>query len=425
MNNRVFNKDHCTKSCLLKYISYYIGDEDALNFDLKREIMSHDKEKNSSSSRMNASANNISMTNHQLNVRPFQINENRTETASAWEKWLQNIERQFCYFRITEPEMKKDGLIIYSGQTIADLEHTLLDLAGDDEYSQLVKKLKKHFLPKKNKDFARFQFGNLKQNHGESLVRYYTRIREIAKKCNFSNESEGIRDHLIKTMANNVLHIKAIHKNWTLDQILEEAELDEETQIQAKEMEMKVNSEETIKQVQNYRQRQQQQQPLAHNYHAQRPSPNHENTTIPCDRCGFDCAHTQCPVIGCLCNACGKRNHYAKVCRPKSMERSLYDRRQRSFEGRDKRETKQLPFGERSPRDQEVVKYKNVKHVINSRDQSLSTESSTSSDNDFVNHLKIYKTSKETKKSASSCMVRINGHKTCRTGYRHRLENYG
>ena len=138
-------------------------------------------------------------------------------------------------------------------QIIADLEDTLIDATGDeageDAYAQLIIKLNKHFLPKKNKDFARFQFGNLKQNHGESLVRYYTGIREIAKKCSFSNESEAIPDHLIKTMTNNVVRIKAIRKNWTLDQVLEEAELDEETRTQAKEMEKKVNSDETIKRV--------------------------------------------------------------------------------------------------------------------------------------------------------------------------------
>ena len=190
------------------------------------------------------------MINCQLNVRPFQINENRTETASNWEKWLQNIERQFRYFGINDPEMKKDGLIIYGGQIIADLEETLLNItgeeAGQDAYAQLVNKLNKHFLPKKNKDFARFQFGNLKQSNGESLSRYYTRIREIAKKCSFSNESEAIRDHVIKTMTNNAVRIKAIRNNWTLDQILEEAEVDDETRAQAKEMEKKVHSDETI-----------------------------------------------------------------------------------------------------------------------------------------------------------------------------------
>ena len=89
------------------------------------------------------------MINRQLNVRPFQINESRTETASNWEKWLQNIEMPFRHFAINDPEKKKDGLIIYSGQIIADLEDTLLDLTGEetgkDAYAQLINKLNTTF----------------------------------------------------------------------------------------------------------------------------------------------------------------------------------------------------------------------------------------------------------------------------------------
>ena len=68
---------------------------------------------------------------------------------------------------------------------------------------------------------------------------------------------EATRDHIIKTMTNNVVGIKAIRKNWTLDQILEEAELDDEIRAQAKEMEKKIQSDETIKGVQNYRRQRQ------------------------------------------------------------------------------------------------------------------------------------------------------------------------
>ena len=50
---------------------------------------------------------NISVINHQLNVRPFQTMQNRTETVTRWEKWLKNIERQFHYFWITEPEIEE------------------------------------------------------------------------------------------------------------------------------------------------------------------------------------------------------------------------------------------------------------------------------------------------------------------------------
>ena len=76
---------------------------------------------------------------------------------------VQNVERQFRYFEITEPELEKDGLIIYGGKTLADLEQTLPEVlnegGGDNVYTKLVNKLNKHFPLKKNK---RFQFASLK-----------------------------------------------------------------------------------------------------------------------------------------------------------------------------------------------------------------------------------------------------------------------
>ena len=87
-------------------------------------------------------------------------NNDNNETALHWDKWKRNIERQFRFFRLEDPETKKDGLIIYSGQQIANLEDTLPDLPNDEGtnvYTQMIKKLDKHFLPRKNKDYARFQ----------------------------------------------------------------------------------------------------------------------------------------------------------------------------------------------------------------------------------------------------------------------------
>ena len=75
-------------------------------------------------------------------------------------------------------------------------------------------------------------------------------------------------------MTNNVVRIKAIRKNWTLDQIVEQAELDEETRTQAQEMEKKVNSDETIKRVQNYRR--QRQRPSSQIIREQSTSPTRE-----------------------------------------------------------------------------------------------------------------------------------------------------
>jgi hypothetical protein len=44
---------------------------------------------------------------------------------------------------------------------------------NEDTYAQLIRKLDKHFLPRKNKDYARFQFGNLSQQTYENMAQYY------------------------------------------------------------------------------------------------------------------------------------------------------------------------------------------------------------------------------------------------------------
>ena len=55
---------------------------------------------------------NITVTNRQLNITPFVIDRDPTNTANRWDKWKKDIERQFHFFGIQDPELKKDGLII-------------------------------------------------------------------------------------------------------------------------------------------------------------------------------------------------------------------------------------------------------------------------------------------------------------------------
>jgi len=40
------------------------------------------------------------------------------------------------------------------------------------------------------------------------MAKYHAGLREIAKKCEFTNEDEVIRDQLIKTMKNNCIQVK-------------------------------------------------------------------------------------------------------------------------------------------------------------------------------------------------------------------------
>lgn len=82
------------------------------------------------------------------------ISPESNDTSVCWDKWKKTIERQFRFFRLTDRQMKKDGLIIYRGPQIADLKDLLPDLTAlpsKDVYSPVIRKLNKTFLPGKKK----------------------------------------------------------------------------------------------------------------------------------------------------------------------------------------------------------------------------------------------------------------------------------
>ena len=81
---------------------------------------------------------------------------------------------------------------------------------------KFIQKLDKYFLPKKNKDYARFQLGNLQQQEDLSLANYFAQVQEIAKKYEYRDENDAIRDHLSKTTRNGRIPVKAIRQGWTL-----------------------------------------------------------------------------------------------------------------------------------------------------------------------------------------------------------------
>ena len=66
---------------------------------------------------------NITVTNRHLNITRIVIDCDPTNTANTWDKWRKGIERKFSFFGIHEPELKKDGLIIY-GATISPSSKT-------------------------------------------------------------------------------------------------------------------------------------------------------------------------------------------------------------------------------------------------------------------------------------------------------------
>ena len=93
-----------------------------------------------------------------LRTQPFAIPDEMNAVGKAWQEWLEGIEREFRFFKISEAVDKKDAMIIYGGNEIARLEKSLPDPETGDAYTKLRTKLNGHFTPKKNKHHARYLF---------------------------------------------------------------------------------------------------------------------------------------------------------------------------------------------------------------------------------------------------------------------------
>ena len=121
-----------------------------------------------------------------LRATPFIPGDDQINTGRAWDDWIEEIEREFRYFKITDPIDKKDALIFYGGKEIARLEKSLPNPTDAmNDYEKLRKKLNDYFTPKKNKQYARYLFLKMKPTHGETTVAY--------KCCSSERERQRVR----------------------------------------------------------------------------------------------------------------------------------------------------------------------------------------------------------------------------------------
>ena len=299
-----------------------------------------------------------------LRASPFIPGDDQITTGRAWDDWIEEIEREFRYFKITDPIDKKDALIIYGGKEIARLEKSLPNPTDAmNDYEKLRKKLNDYFTPKKNKQYARYLFLKMKPAHGETTVAYAARVREKGNECEFgTNCDDRILEHLIQTTHNRTLIQKAINKKWNLTQFLTEAAQMEDTSLQVSGMKIPED-------VKKLSRRPGECQPPRSRSGYQKKQ--------PCGYCGQVGTHPKgknCPAYGKKCSKCQRFNHFATVCRADTPRDSKKGQQHKPELGKSHNDKQQ-------------------RHIKRTTEES--PDSSTSSDDEFfcqaVRHLKQVK----------------------------------
>lgn len=232
-----------------------------------------------------------------------------------WEKWLRAFEIYLISEEINTSIRKRSKLLHLGGtqlQTVAfSLPGAVVENVADKEidiYKVLVEKLSAYFSPRQNSSFERHLFRNLCPSEGETFAKFVLRLRSQIQKCDFGatkSEIEEIclKDKIIDSWAGGNLKKKLLEKEYTLTQMIDVCQLDEEINKQSEIM--RANPEcETLKNLETEG--------------VNKISTNPINRSGECSRCGRK-GHfsnsSSCPAKNQKCTKCTRIGHFAIKCR--------------------------------------------------------------------------------------------------------------
>lgn len=173
---------------------------------------------------------------------PFSIEP--TDSASArWDRWVRRFDNFIVAKNVEEDTRKKAMLLHYAGESVFDLSESLNVLPADT-CDQTKVKLNAYFTPRRNVEYEVFTFRQAKQNTGETLDQFHTRLQHLAKNCAFDNKDKEIKSQIVQKCFLPKIRDKGLgDANITLEQLLTYGRTLEATMTQSKIM---GNTESTI-----------------------------------------------------------------------------------------------------------------------------------------------------------------------------------
>ena len=204
-----------------------------------------------------------------------------------------------------EEELKVKYLQIWSGEEGIELISTWqMTDAEKKSLDTYWTKFSAYVTPKSNFRISRFRLRSLKQQPQEAVDAFAKRIRMLVAECGYVNNDDHMIDALIYGTKLKSVQSKLLQKDATMtfDQALDVARLEEATQQQLLDL-----SETAV-------------------VHATKHQKRDDRKPKACGRCNKEHSaspRSKCPAYGTTCSKCGKRNHWAVVCRQETRTPQL------------------------------------------------------------------------------------------------------
>ena len=231
--------------------------------------------------------------------------------AENWRRWRQRFE---LYLTASGNDAKEEAtksaiLLHVAGPEALEVYNTFTWEAEADKkkVKKIMDKFESYCTPRKNVVWERHVFNCRSQQPGETIDQYATDLRCKAKTCEFGTLTDSlIRDRIIYGILSDKTRSRLLKEgaDLSLSKAIDMCRADEATVTQMKMLAGGSDQEKNLDM-----------QLLG------RDPRNQQSGTRQCGKCRLK--HTQqqrCPAIGVECRKCGRRNHYARVCRSNSQK---------------------------------------------------------------------------------------------------------
>ena len=118
-----------------------------------------------------------------------------------WKKYISRFKNLIIALDVKDKARQRALLLHYAGEDVNDIFETLPETdAGEEEdpLEKAINALTTYFEPKKNIAFEEYQFRQTKQNIGEPIMTYHTRLQQLAKTCEFADVDREIKSQIIQ-----------------------------------------------------------------------------------------------------------------------------------------------------------------------------------------------------------------------------------
>ena len=224
-----------------------------------------------------------------------------------------------------ESKQKAGWIGTWIGEQGREIYKTLAWADGEKEDPvKVLDKFAAYIRPRKNKRIARHRFKQRKQGATESFDHFLKDLRLLLLDCEYTDADDMLVDAIIAGVREKRVQERLLDKgeDLTLAKAIEIPQQFEMSQTQ-----MKIVREEDIQvstvsskpkyTVQNKKTFTHKQQKFSQQKHSM------QNPTKNCTKCGKDSKHKwsqgKCPAKGSICSCCHKPNHWASVCRSRSV----------------------------------------------------------------------------------------------------------